>query len=195
MARQTIEIEVPEGKKAVWDEKHKRIEFVAVNHMEDIKSVDDALSYLQRNNLCDDLIEEFRCTVRGSYSETVCKYRIVVAALTNAENRHLTTGETWFPIVQFCRPKDVKNCYGDKIIGRIESDGQEYVVVGGRAGRGAYAGLGAFNSNNGVSYSWTTFGFRSVSSKEIAEYISEQFGKLLFEVHYGGANCSWRWIK
>lgn len=195
MARQTIEIEVPEGKKAVWDEKYKRIEFVVVNHMEDIKSVDDALSYLQRNNLCDDLIEEFRCSKRGSYSETVCKYRIVVAALTNAENRHLTTGETWFPVVQFCRPKDVKNCYSDKIIGRIESDGQEYVVVGGCADDGTNAGLGHFDSYYGVSNSWAHFSFRSVSSKEVAEYISKQFGKLLFEVHYGGANCLWRWIK
>lgn len=195
MAKQTIEIEVPEGKKAVWDEERKRIEFIAVNHMEEIKSVDDAISYLQENNLCDDLIEEFRCSMRGSYSETVCKYRIVVAALTNAENRHLTTGEVWFPVVQFCRPKDVKNCYGNKIIGRIESDGQEYVVVGGGANNGANAGLGDFDSLSGVSSSWAYFGFRSVSSKEVAEYISKQFGSLLFEVHYGGANCCWRWIK
>lgn len=37
-------------------------------------------------------------------------------------------------------------------------------------------------------------GFRSVSRREIAEHISKYFGRLLFEVHYGGVNCDWKWI-
>lgn len=38
------------------------------------------------------------------------------------------------------------------------------LLVGGRADAGASAGLGYFASYNGVSYSWTLVGFRSVSS-------------------------------
>ena len=192
MAKQTIEIEVPDGKKAVW--KDGRIEFVPVNPMERIKDFDDAFYYLKENKLCLDLLDECVHAPSGSYSETLCKYRIVVAALTANETRHLTTGECWFPVVQFCRPKDIKNRYGDCVIGYIESEGQRFAVVGGSVYYGAGAGLGGFGSNRGVSGSWTDVGFRSVSSKEVAEYISKQFGRLLFDVHYGGVNCNWKWI-
>lgn len=195
MAKQTIEIEVPEGKKAVWDEKHGRIEFVAVNRMEDIKTFDDAVDYLKENNMCHDLIKEYKYAPAGSYSEALAAYRIVVAALTNNEKRHLTTGELWFPVVQFCRPEDIKNCYGKEVIGYIESEGQKYAVVGGSAYYGTDAGLGYFTSDGGVSHSSAYVGFRSVSSKEVAVHISKYFGRLLFEIHYGGVNCNWQWVE
>lgn len=192
MSKQTIEIEVPDGKKAVW--KDGRIEFVPVNPMELIKCFDDAYRYLVDNNLCHDLIREFHDTMNESYSEILCRYRIVVAALTNNEKRSLTKGERWYPVVQFCRPENIKNCIGNTIFGYIESEGQRYAVVGGSADIGAGAGLGDFYSADGVSASWTTVGFRSVSSKEVAEHISKYFGRLLFEVHYGGTNCDWKWV-
>ena len=192
MAKQTIEIEVPDGKRAVW--KDGKVCFEPVNPMELIKTVEDAARYLAENNLCPELLLELSETVDGTYGQALCEYRVVVAALTNNEQRHLTTGERWFPVVQFCRPKDIKNCFGKKLLGYIESEGEKYAVVGGHAHNGANAGLGNFFSNGGVSGSWANVGFRSVSSKEVAEYISSQFGQLLFQVHYGGVNCDWRWV-
>lgn len=62
---------------------------------------------------------------------------------------------------------------------------------------GGYAyhdGLGNFDSSHGISYTVPNIAFYSVSSKEIAQYISEKFGRLLFEVDYGGVNCDWEWI-
>ena len=103
-----------------------------------------------------------------SFEENIARYRIVVAALTNNEKRHLTTGDKWYPVVQFCRPKDKNNCWGSVLIGTIESEGARYSVVGGGADGGASAGLGSFGSASGVSLSFTAVGFRSVSSKEIA---------------------------
>ena len=141
-----------------------------------------------------DLIEEFQNAPSGSYSEKLAAYRIVVAALTNNEERHLTTGERWFPVVQFCKPGKEKNCWGNKVIGTIESEGQRFTVVGGGAYDGASAGLGAFHSLVGVSDSYAHLGFRSVSRHEIAEHISKYFGHLLFEIHYGGVNCDWKWV-
>lgn len=160
----------------------------------DIKTFEDALQYLKDNNICRNLIKEYQAAPCDSYSEKICKYRIIVAALTHNEERHLTTGERWFPVVQFCKPGREKNCYGSEIIGTIESEGQKFTVVGGSADNGAYAGLGDFNSGNAVSDSWPDVGFRSVSRREIAEHISKHFGRLLFEVHYGGINCDWKWI-
>lgn len=195
MKKQVIEIEVPDGKKAVWE--NGAIRFVPDGpHWKHITTFEDALFYV-RNHLpeCEDLLISYNKTISGSYEHSVVCYRIVVAALTNNEKRHLTTGDKWYPVVQFCRPKDKKNCWGDVLIGTIESEGERYSVVGGNASNGANAGLGPFDSHCGVSYSSAYIGFRSVSTKEIAEHISTYFGKLLFDVHYGGTNCDWKWVE
>lgn len=192
-----VEIEVPKGKIANVDYQSNGnvlVTFEEVEHWKQIKTVEDALEYLNYHNLCPELLEEYDATVPGSYSEKLVAYRIVVAALTNNEERHLTTGERWFPVVQFCKPGKEKNCWGSKIIGTIESEGQKYTVVGGSAGSSAAAGLGYFDSDGGVSYSKMHIGFRSVFRFEIALHISEHFGRLLFDVHYGGVNCDMKWV-
>ena len=192
--KQIIEIEVPDGKKAIWE--NGTIKFVSEDpHWKSITTFIDALIYV-RNYLpeCEDLLVSYTKTMPGSYEYSVICYRIVVAALTNNEKRSLTTGDKWYPVVQFCHPEDKYNCQGNVLIGTIESEGERYSVVGGCAGSGALAGLGYFDSHDGVSYSYTSFGFQSVPSREIAEHISTYFGKLLFEIHYGGTNCDWKWI-
>ena len=195
MKKQVIEIEVPDGKKAVWE--NGAIRFVPDGpHWKSITTFADALTYV-RNYLpeCEDLLTSYTRAMPDSYELSVICYRIVVAALTNNEKKHLTTGDKWYPVVQFCRPKDKRNCWGDVLIGTIESEGEKYSVVGGSAATSAYAGLGGFTSYDGVSFSSAYIGFRSVSSKEIAQHISTYFGKLLFDVHYGGTNCDWKWIE
>ena len=195
MKKQVIEIEVPDGKKAVWE--NGAIKFVPEGpHWKSITTFGDALFYV-KNYLpeCEDLIASYIKAMPDSYELSVICYRIVVAALTNNEKRHLTVGDKWYPVVQFCRPEDKYNCQGNVLIGTIESEGARYSVVGGDASDGAVAGLGNFNSGYGVSYSDTSFGFRSVSSKEIAQHISTYFGRLLFDVSYGGTNCDWEWVE
>ena len=195
MKKQVIEIEVPDGKKAVWE--NGAIRFVPESpHWKSITTFADALIYVS-NYLpeCEDLLISYHKTISGSYEHSVVCYRIVVAALTNNEKRHLTTGDKWYPIVQFCRPKDKENCWGDTLIGTIESEGVRYSVVGGGSRLGSDAGLGYFYLSNGVSDSYTYFGFTSVSSEEIAQHISTYFGKLLFDVSYGGTNCDWKWVE
>lgn len=192
-----VEIEVPKGKIANIDYQSNGnvlVTFEEAEHWKSIKSVGDAINYLESKDMCADLINEYRNTPCDSYSEKLTAYRIVVAALTNNEQRHLTTGERWFPVIQFCKPGKEKNCWGSKIIGTIESEGQKYSVVGGHAHYGTSAGLGSFSSYNAVSSSWTAVGFRSVSRCEIALHISEHFGRLLFDVHYGGVNCDMKWV-
>lgn len=192
-----VVIEVPNGQVAKVNKQadgNVLVTFENVEHWKLIKSVDGAVQYLASKCMCLDLLEEFQNAPSGSYSEKLAAYRIVVAALTNNEERHLTTGERWFPVVQFCKPGKEENCWGKEIIGTIESEGQKFTVVGGHAADGAYAGLGNFYSDIAVSYSWDTVGFRSVSRREIAEHISKYFGRLLFEVHYGGVNCDWKWV-
>ena len=192
MTKQVLEIEVPEGKKAIW--KDGRIVFKDVDTMECIKTVGDAIKFLEARNMCEDIITIVNTLNPYFYEWKVAAYRAVVAAVTYNEQRHLITGERWFPTIEFCRPGKLKNCWGNTIIGRIKSEGEEFDVVGGSASDGASAGLSAFYSYYGVGSSGTNIGFRSVGSKKAALYISKQFGKLLFEVSYGGTNCDWKWI-
>ena len=195
MKKQVIEIEVPDGKKAVWE--NGAIKFVPEGpHWKSITTFGDALFYV-KNYLpeCEDLITSYTKAMPDSYELSVICYRIVVAALTNNEKRHLTTGDIWCPVVQFCRHKDRNNCLGNVLVGTIESEGARYSVMSGSAISGALAGLGNFASYNGVSTSITTISFQSVSSKEIAQHISTYFGRLLFDVCYGGTNCDWEWVE
>lgn len=193
MAKQVLEIEVPDGKKAIW--KDGRVVFEDVDTMESIKTIDDAILFLVKNKIGDDILDSLSRLPKDLFEWKIAAYRAVVAAVTYNEQRHLTTGERWFPTIEFCRPEKLKNCCGDIVVGRIKSEGEEFDVVGGRAYYGSYAGLGAFASDVGVSRYPTVIGFRSVCSKEAALYISKQFGKLLFEVSYGGTNCDWKWVE
>lgn len=187
-----LEIEVPEGKKAVW--KDGRVVFEDVDTMESIKTIEDAVKFLIDNKIYEDLQYILYKIPKTSFEWKVAAYRAVVAAVTYNEQRHLITGERWFPTIEFCRPGKLKNCYGDIVVGRIKSEGEEFDVVGGGADYGANAGISYFDSNFGVSSAWAYVGFRSVGSKKAALYIPKQFGKLLFEVSYGGTNCDWEWI-
>ena len=192
--KQIIEIEVPDGKKAIWE--NGTVRFVSEDpYWKSITTFIDALIYV-RNYLpeCEDLLISYTKTMPGSYEYSVICYRIVVAVLTNNEKRSLITGDKWYPVVQFCHPKDENNCQGNVLIGTIESEGERYSVVGNSARCGSCTGIGSFALFYGVSNSLTDTSFRSVSSKEIAEHISTYFGRLLFEVHYGGTNCDWKWI-
>lgn len=192
MAKQVLEIEVPDGKKAVW--KDGRVVFKDVDTMESIKTIEDAAQFLADKRICEDILDSLSRLPKDSFEWKIAAYRAVVAAVTYNEQRHLTTGERWFPTIEFCRPGKLKNCYGDIVVGRIKSEGEEFDVVGGYADSSTTSGLGYFDSYNGVSNAWTNIGFRSVGSKKAALYISKQFGKLLFEVSYGGTNCDWRWM-
>lgn len=193
--KQTIEIDVPDGMKAVY--KDNKIKFIPIKeYWSYIKTFEQAYEYVSKYlPKYDSLIHLYHNIPEDTYEDKIVRFRIIVAALTHNEKRHLTTGKIWYPIVQFCNPGKEKCCDGKVIIGTIESEGKKYTVVGGRVYESIDDGLGCFDSFDGVSSSSRDISIRLVSSKEIAEHISTYFGKLLFEVLYGGTNCDWKWIE
>lgn len=190
--KQVLEIEVPNGKKAVW--KNNRIVFEDVDIMETIKTINDAVQFLIDNEIYEDLQHALYTLSKYSFEWKIAAYRAVVAAVTHNEQRYLTTGELWYPTIELCRPGNLKNCCGNIIVGRIKSEGEEFDVVGGSVFNGTDAGLSYFDSLNSISGTWAPVSCRSVGSKKAAMYISKQFGKLLFEISYGGTNCNWEWM-
>ena len=128
MAKQVLEIEVPDGKKAIW--KDGRVVFEDVDTMESIKTIEDAAKFLADKRICEDILDSLSRLPKDSFEWKIAAYRAVVAAVTYNEQRHLTTGERWFPTIEFCRPGKLQNCCGDIIVGRIKSEGEEFDVVG-----------------------------------------------------------------
>lgn len=192
--KKSIEIEIPDGKveQISRDGDTISIKFVDVDICERVKTLKDAATIAK--SLYPEIYNKWAGTRLGSYVEKLYAYRMVVAVLTNNEKNSLTTGNRFYPFVQFCEPDKVKKCAGNVVVGHIEEDGRKFAVVGGRVNTGGYAGLGLFHSGHGVSYSTAFVGFRSVSSRKIAEHISKYFGRLVFDLMYGESNCDYEWI-
>lgn len=110
--KQTIKIEVPEGKKAVWE--NDSIKFVTVNIIERIKTFEDALKELgDSNRLVQEyqLVQEYHllCLTRGplcAFSkdlEAYLKLRIIVAALNEGWEPKFVEGEfryyPWYRLI------------------------------------------------------------------------------------------------
>ncbi len=192
--KKSIEIEIPDGKveQISRDGDTISIKFVDVDICERVKTLKDAA--IIAKSLYPEIYNKWADTKPCSYAEKLYAYRMVVAVLTNNEKNSLTTGDRFYPFVQFCEPDKVKKCAGNVVVGHIEEDGRKFAVVGGNALNGGDAGLSYFVSSYGVSYSSTLVGFRSVSSRKIAEHISKYFGRLVFDLMYGESNCDYEWI-
>ena len=72
-----------------------------------------------------------------------------------------------------------------EIIGKVKSEGEEYLVLGGSAANGGVDGFGHFSSGIGVGYAYATVGFLGCASKEIAKHFGKYFGMLITEAKYG----------
>ena len=191
--KQTIEIEVPEGKKAVWE--NNQIVFVDVEpHWKSIKTFADAYNYCYNNNFSE-YTTNYDTIATNTYEESVSGLRLVIAALTNNEKLSFTEGDLYFPVIQLYSKYSINNCHGDKIIGKIKAEGKEYTVVGGYGSHSSIAGLYSIGSPYGLAFADSYVSFLQVSSIEIAKHLSTYFGKLIFEVMYGGSNSDWEWVE
>lgn len=190
--KQFIEIEVPQGKKAIY--KDGTIVFEDIDILETLTSVTDVIKYLHNNDLGNDILDLLNSLDVDSFEYNVVLLRAIICACTNSEKLSLTKGNIWYPIVQFCILGKESKCLGKEIVGHIQSEGRTYTVMGGSTPVGSTAGLGYFYSFAGISFTGSSLGFQAVSSKRVAEHISKHFGKVIFNIMYGGCNCDWKWI-
>lgn len=128
-----------------------------------------------------------------SYGQKFYSYRRLVAALTANEETHLTQGSYFTPFAEFCTPGQEDHCTGKVIVGKIESEGKVYTVIGGGYLVRQETGLGNFADRLGVSRCLLP-NFMAVTSLTVAKYLSEKFGRLVFDLIYGGSNCNYKWI-
>lgn len=183
--KRTIEIECPDGYKPIYNAKTGNVEIVPENIMGRIKTYEDARDYL--GYVVRDAV---------SYNESVnslAKLQTILDALNEKHKFNLLTGTVWYPWVRFFRMKSVPK--DAEVIGHFRYQGEKFVLVGGSACFGGFAGLGYFCSDHDVGYANSIVGMLACKSEEIAKYVSTQFGKLVFDAcfarHFEGKEFEW----
>lgn len=189
--KQTIEIEVPEGKKAIIEGSH--IRYIDIEYWKSIKTFNDALHYCYDYPPLNQFVEEYDLA-ETNYAILIAELRLIIAALTNNEKLSLTSGSVYYPALQLYKADHSELIIGKDIIGTIITEGKSYVVASITAHTTCLQGLGGFPPD--CPFSSVSTGINiGLPSKEIADHLTKYFGKLLFEVMYGMCNREWEWVK
>lgn len=150
----------------------------------------------------------FNKMLKGYYGENILKatpasiaaikLNIIRQALNKGQKMELTKGTIYYPYTPFVTRKSTY--YNDELrdgsmveVAQFMSNGEVYRLLGGYASDGSYAGLGYFDSDDGVGGSFADVGFLGCASKEIAEHMSRYFAKEIFEAKYGDL-VSYEWV-
>ena len=160
-----------------------------------IRTFEDACKALGLN--FDDIVDTIANIIIFGHSKAsaaMFKLNIIRKALNLGQDLHFAKDPkdsyTYYP----CNPLVTKSStYYDKevnlgkmeVIGKIKSEGEEYLVLGGSAANGGVAGLGHFSSGIGVGYAYATVGLLGCASKEIAQHFGKYFGMTITEAKYG----------
>lgn len=185
--KQKIEIEVPEGKVAVWDEKKQKIIFERES-WRDIKTFKDVLKYLN--------ISEKEFEIAQNSRIPVNKWQLIVEAFIKASNDQcrLTEGDVYFPYCYIVYNNEYKFYKTDIKARSCIINNKECTLIGGRAYHISHAGLGLSYSSAAAADSSVRFGFRGFSSREVAKHISTYFTFELFEATVGWRTNEIQWL-
>lgn len=130
----------------------------------------------------------------GGHLIAIYKLDTIRKALNGADwEPKMTEGQIYYGWVRFySKHSDVPS--DKKIIGKFIADGQKYILVGGFRSCEYYDGLGDFYSGFEYGNSSADLGLLCCKSAEIAKYMSEQFGKIIFDACYTHHVGSYQWI-
>ena len=159
----------------------------------EIKTFEDAVKALGMNlqlelTIVEDIEKESKA------SAAMFKLNIVRKALNLEQDLHLTKNPEdsyiYYPYNPFVTKsstyyKSEINSGKMEVIGKINSKGEEYNVLGDNAYGGYYDGLGCFNSDGGVGAADADVGYLGCANEKIAKHLSKYFGVLITEAKYG----------
>ena len=140
-----------------------------------------------------DTIENIIIFGHSKASVAMFKLNIIRKALNLGQDLHFAKDPKDSYIYYPCNPLVTESStYYNKefnlskmeIIGKVKSEGKEYLVLGGKATTYGAAGLGYFNSLNGVGDANASLGFLGCASEKIAQHFGKYFGMLITEAKY-----------
>ena len=172
-------------------------EELTIPEFENIKTFEDACKYLGLNM---DFVNFALCNMKnieggfGKHLTAIYKLDIIRKALNGADwETKMTEGDIYYGWVRFYK-KSSNIPSNKKIIGNFIADGQEYLLVGGFGTCGYCDGLGSFGSRWGYGSSHADLSLLCCKSLEIAQYMSEQFGKLICDAFYAQHIGAYKWV-
>ena len=163
----------------------------------DIKTFEDAVKDLGMdiNKVACDL-NNLTCLEGGlgEHLRAIYKLNIIRKALNGADWKpKMTEGSTYYGWVRFY--KEFTDVPSDKkIIGSFYADGKKYLLVGGFGSFVPYSSLSGFYSEFEYGDSYPNLGLLCCKSAEIAQYMSEQFGKIIFDACYAQHIGAYKWV-
>lgn len=130
----------------------------------------------------------------GQHLVAIYKLDIIRKALNGADWKpKMDEGDIYYGWVRLY--KRSSNIPSDKkTIGNFIADGKKYLLVGGFWDCIYYAGLSGFSSRYRYGSSSAGLGLLCCKSAEIAKYMSEQFGKIIFDACYAHHVGSYKWL-
>lgn len=199
MEKETIQVEIPAGKKAAWvdgflklvdaEEEQKKDERPIT---ERVKTFEDACNELGEDHK---LVQQFRAAEGTPLMDSIdvvayFKLRIITAALNEGWEPQFTEDEErWYPYLTLWFEGELD----DKSDEWKDERNLQVPVVVGSANFGSYVGVSALNSNIDVSYSYPNNGSALVFRKsEIARFAGQQFAELWANYYTGKEVTSWR---
>lgn len=132
----------------------------------------------------------------GKHLTAIYKLDIIRKALNGADwNPKIAEGKIYYGWVRFYKKSRNRNVPSDKkIIGNFIADEQEYLLVGGFGTCGYCDGIGYFDFGCECRSSSVNLGLLCCKSIEIAKYMSEHFGKIIFDACYAQHIGAYKWL-
>ena len=188
--KKTVTVEIPEGKKAVWNEQGiLQLVDDPKDITERIKTLYDAqceLAQWAERGDCEakQLIEEYNSVQTEGTSDDIVAYlqlRIITAALNEGWKPQFTEDERrWYPYFVLWSKGEIDNMSDE------EKDNKQLLLWG----RSAHTGTSGGSSNTGSDYGWSNtlanFGSRlAFKTGALAEYAGRQFANVYARFYIG----------
>ena len=193
--KKTVTVEIPEGKKAVWNEQGilQLVDEKKANEPKDvterIKTIYDAVNELAQragNGDCEakQLIEEYICHTSKETSTDLLAYlklRIITAALNEGWEPQFTEDERrWYPYFVLWSKDEIDNMSDE------DKDNRELLLWGGLAYDGTHCGSSCSYSNDGWPHATAHFGSRlALKTEALATYAGRQFASVYARFYIG----------
>ena len=182
--KKTVTVEIPEGKKAVWNEQGvlQLVDDEPKDITERIKTLYDAqceLAQRAERGDCEakQLIEEYNSVQTEGTSDDIVAYlqlRIIAAALNEGWEPQFTEDEErCYPYIVLWTQEEI-----DKM-GEAEKDDRELLLWGGDASDGTICGSSCSDSYSGWTDADANFGSRlAYKTEALATYAGRQFANV-----------------
>lgn len=172
---------------AFTEEELKGVDFKCITTMNDVLRVLD----INDHEYCHTIAHLDRYS---KASVAAFKLNLVRKALNLGQKMDFKKGTIWYPYTPAILPNNsyCKDSY-EVEVAKVKIGCDTFTLLGGYASYVSYAGLGNFNSINGVATSHADVGFLGCATKEIAQHMGKYFAKEIFEAKYGDT-VDYKWV-